>query len=99
MAASDILVDSTGQPVIKNGDYVVGDSEAQHLDHLLQAFPGSYFYYPLTGIGAPAWKNARIGLSSIEANTKLQLKADGWVNERVVLDGQDIDISAERNDG
>ncbi|KAB2918683.1 MAG: hypothetical protein F9K23_00670 [Bacteroidetes bacterium] len=98
MASSDIMVDSAGTPVIKNGDYVVGDSEAQHLEHLLKAFPGSYKAHPLTGIGAPAWQNARVGLGRIEGDVKLQLKADGWIKEQVLVNGTDISIQAERAD-
>lgn len=98
MASSDITVDSSGEPLIANGDFVVGDSEAQHLEHLLKAFPGNYRAYPLVGIGAPAWQNARVGLGRIEGDIKLQLKADNWVNEEVVLNGTNISIQAERTD-
>ncbi len=49
----DILVDETGVPLIKNGDFVVGESTLQHQRHILLSSKGDFLNSPLSGAGLP----------------------------------------------
>ena len=35
---------------IANGDFVIEDSEQQHVQHILNAAPGNYYQYPTLGV-------------------------------------------------
>lgn len=47
----DILLDTSGAPVIENGDLVIGLSDQQHQTHLLLTRKGEYKHYPEIGVG------------------------------------------------
>ena len=45
------ITDEQGQAIIKDGDFVVGDSTRTHKRRLLVFHPGVAGYAPLTGVG------------------------------------------------
>lgn len=47
----DILINPDGSPVIKNGDFVIGDSTEQHQRSLLKMHPGENKRFPMVGVG------------------------------------------------
>lgn len=49
----DIMMDEE-ELQITNGDFVIGESTAQHQKHLLIAEPGNYRIYPEIGVGIAA---------------------------------------------
>ncbi|MEO1006844.1 MAG: hypothetical protein AAFW67_13560, partial [Cyanobacteria bacterium J06638_38] len=52
MAAKDFKIDqSTGDVVIKNGDFVLHESTNQHIEHILLAKQGDFKQWPLVGVG------------------------------------------------
>lgn len=36
---------------IANGDFVVEESKAQHIEHILMVHKGQFYQYPLLGVG------------------------------------------------
>jgi len=61
--------------LIRNGDFVIEDSDWQHTRHILEATPGQYRKNPLVGIGIRSMINGP--LTAVEKRTiKLQLEAD-----------------------
>lgn len=94
----DIKLGSENELLIERGDFVIGDAEAQNLDHLLITMPGSVKSQPATGIGAVRWIKRQSRLNSLFTEAKSQLKADGWENESIDVVGSDISIQAEREE-
>ncbi len=98
MEAKDILLNQTDDLIIKNGDFQIGNSEAQNLDHLCRATIGSIKHDPLTGIGIINLVKTRIDEPKFFTDAKVQLKADGWVDESIIINGSEIEINALRNE-
>lgn len=81
----DILLDS-GELRVERGDLVLGESTAQHIEHILLAQKGEYKQSPLTGIGILNYLNAPINgvmRLKLEREIRLQLEADGAQNVEV----------------
>jgi hypothetical protein len=101
--AQDILIDETGDLVIENGDFKVGNSDMQHMTLLVSTFLGAWKQYPLRGVGALNF-SASSGKSKVLARTiKDQATSDGFINVQVGLsansdDNFNYNITAERTD-
>ena len=80
MIATDILTDDTGELIIRDGDFAVGPSDEQHMQHLLWANPGTYKQFPLMGIGIFRMLNGSISptdLNALRARIVQNATADG----------------------
>ena len=76
MTRADILVDEDNDLRIVSGDFTVGESQVQHIAHIVEANQGAYKQNPLVGVGIRRMLNGTI--TGIERRTvKLQLLADG----------------------
>lgn len=96
--ATDLIFGTDLQ--IADGDLVVGQSDQQHVEHLLLAHPGAYKNATLLGIGINSYLSApmtAITKKEFERNTKLQLESDGAKQVRVKVgdDYQNIEITAK----
>ncbi|MEH0154683.1 hypothetical protein V6R21_19070 [Limibacter armeniacum] len=84
MARKDILLDEDHNPQIINGDFVVGESDEQHIELLMQSAKGDWRESPVLGVEA---------INHREGNSKISLKRD--IERNLELDGYlgvDIDI-------
>jgi hypothetical protein len=101
MKANDLLLDATYDLAIgPGGDLLVGESDAQHLDLLLQTFPGEWRADPLVGIGLVRYLNSPYGPAQAAAfgrEVTIQLVRDGYrVLALNVADLVAITLNAER---
>lgn len=48
----DIEVNENFEPVIKNGDFVISESDRQHVTDITFAHPGEFKFTPMLGFGA-----------------------------------------------
>lgn len=92
----DLLNDENGDILMRNGDGVRGDGDAQSLERLLKISPGTLKHSPLTGCAVIRLTNSRITIQEVERDIRIQLKADGWKNETISVNKQDIYINAKR---
>jgi hypothetical protein len=79
--AIDFLIDNQGDLAIQGGDFVVGQSDLQHVKHLLIAEKGNYKNAPLTGVGIRRYQFAAFSpliTTKLRADISVQLKADGF---------------------
>ncbi len=96
--AIDYLHTDEHDLMIKNGDFVAGYSDEQHVETLLLAQKGEIKAFPLAGIGIRSY-----GLSpwhykvmkKLEKHIKLQLKYDGVVKPAVKVSKDKIKIDAQ----
>lgn len=88
MKAKDILLDSDGDLLIENGDFKIGDSDAQHIKDILRAFPGWWKEFSSVGVGMAQYLNSSGKQQEIQRNIKLQLEADGYNQDLNVIANQ-----------
>lgn len=89
MNVQDILLDDNYDLLVKNGDFVVGDSDQQSADLIFQTYIGHWKENMLVGVGVEYYLNAPGGQQKLIADGTAQLRADGYfVNDIVFKDGQ-----------
>ncbi len=75
--AQDILLDDDYDLAHKNGDLVIGDSEQQEADLIIQANPGEWRQWPSVGMGIMKYMNGLNDRVKFEADMRAALAADG----------------------
>lgn len=77
------MVNDSWELQIKDGDLVVGPSDAQHGELLLLTHPGEWKQHPLTGVGISRYLKAPgTQVTQFVTEAKKQLQGDGYrVNE------------------
>lgn len=84
MAAQDFKLDSNGDIAIENGDFVITESDQQHILDIMQSVPGWIKEFPLVGFNPYQYLNGRTSSTELNKNAKIQLQADGYT--QVVAD-------------
>lgn len=87
--------------VIRGGDFLVQDSDAQHIQHILQADRGQWRQWPLVGAGLMRALNSPSRVQELKQLIKLQLKADNMLTQRLkIVHGEQlgIEVKAKRQE-
>ena len=71
----------------KDGDLVVGESDAQHIEHILTAKPGHFYQFPTLGVGVLDLIKGSIDRQSLEQKIKQNLEADNYRVNKVEAGG------------
>lgn len=95
----DLIRDTDGDMLVKDGDFVLSQSDGFHIEDLLRAEKGEYKQHPLAGcailnfINAPLTREVK---TNLEKEIRVQLKTDGFTIYTVkVNDFENIEINAE----
>jgi len=98
MAAQDFIFGDDGDLTITPaGDFLISESDAQHIEHIIRADKGHYRQHPLVGFGVQNQQNAPINAQEIKQEIRKQLIGDGFTVRSVKIDGAlNIEIDAER---
>ncbi|MFB6456580.1 hypothetical protein ACE38W_15015 [Chitinophaga sp. Hz27] len=64
--------------VIRDGDFVIGESDEQHIMDTINGFPGWWKENPVDGVGISSYLNSSGQEQSIARAIKLQLSSDGY---------------------
>jgi hypothetical protein len=92
----DILLTDSEDIQFLNGDFLVGVSDQQHVQHILKANKGHYYQSPLIGLGSRDLVNGTFRRDLIKQQIKTQLKSDNYQPLEVVIDESfNIFINAE----
>jgi hypothetical protein len=84
----DILVGSDGDLAFKDGDFLVAESDTQHVQHIIYANPGDYKQSPIVGVGIIKKLNSPtnlIGGNTLKGEITLQLTLDGYKVRKVTV--------------
>jgi hypothetical protein len=81
----DIEVDENYMPVLRNGDFVISQSDTQHVEDITMSHPGEYKDHPMLGFAAILQVKKNINKESFKRDLKIQLEYDGY--------NPDIDLS------
>lgn len=77
MIFQDFLLDEDGDLLIQNGDFVVGPSDVQHVEDIIQSFLGEWKQFPFVGVGLLQYIKSEDGQKAV-TSIKEQLQADGY---------------------
>lgn len=81
MIATDLLLDANADLAIERGDFVLGESDAQHIDLLLQTNLGEWRQDPLVGVGLNRFIVSTYGpgqTAELTRTVSIQLERDGY---------------------
>lgn len=83
----DILIDDTNDLVVEKGDFVIGDSDNQHVSLIVEAVKGEIRSSPELGFGIKRYLK-KTGRSREEflRNLKVELEKDGYDDLEVTID-------------
>lgn len=87
----DVLLVDNDLAVTADGDLLTGDSQSQHVYHIILNSRGAYKQNPLVGVGEPKIINAPLD-GQLRREVQVQLEADGFsLKEFSITDGA-IDV-------
>lgn len=88
MIAHDFLEEQEGDIKISDGDFVVGESDKDHIRDIINSSPGHWKQFPLQGIDPPRYLNSKNTLQTLKNVINEKLTMDGYI--KIV---QDITLS------
>lgn len=80
----DILLNENNEPVIVNGDLLIGESDLQEVSIILQLRQGELKSDPILGINLQHYINSKENRTSIERTIKIHLERDGKKYDDVI---------------
>jgi hypothetical protein len=91
MAAKDFKLDSDGDIYIDpdKGDFVITESDSQHVKDILLSVPGWWKEFPLVGWDPYSRLNSRNLQKGIQ-DLKTQLEGDGY--EKILTEGLEVTV-------
>lgn len=95
----DIIIDDTGELVFSNGDFVIRDSDPQHVLLLVNSMPGSWKQFPTAGVGIINYSGSSGRTAELRRLISVQLEGDGYrdVEVGVTQNGQEVEYSVIAN--
>jgi len=100
MAVKDIILDSNDLS-ISNGDFVINESDSQHIELIVDSYIGHWKQFPLCGVGVDLFIKSSGQQLALKRAIALQLEADGMIDVNVTSDSNellDLTITANRNE-
>lgn len=77
----DIQVNRVGtvdEPDFVDGDFLIGPSDQQHIQDIVESFPGWWKEYVLLGVGIRSYNGSTGKEQEIQTNIALMLRSDGY---------------------
>lgn len=74
--ANDVLISDELQ--IKNGDFLVGDSDQQNVEIIMNSNKGQFYQYPTLGVGIINQLSGPINRISLQKNIRIELESDNY---------------------
>ena len=82
----DILLTAIdGDLLVKNGDFLFGESDEQNIHDLINDAPGEWKEFLNVGLGINYYLNSRMDKTSITQAVRIQLQNDGFNTDKMVL--------------
>lgn len=76
----DILLDTDGDLLIEDGDFVIGNSDTQNVESIVHNFKGEFKEYPLVGFGVINYVKTNTSEMKFKRDLKIQLENDNYTN-------------------
>lgn len=91
----DLLLTEDYDLEIANGDFVIGEADAQNVELLCLTSPGQWKENPTAGIGLVDLLNSEITEGKVKHRVNVQIRADGAKLKSFKIDQDDIEIEAD----
>lgn len=102
----DYLEEVSGDLIMRDGDFALGESTAQHQKDLLISDKGQYKAFPTVGVGIEGWLNDDVNLIELEKAVINEFESDGMrvgqinireidnaiINAEYITDGTQVGI-------
>lgn len=95
MISQDLQVDDAGDILLVNGDYVMDESDMQHIEDILDGYPGEYRNAPLLGVYLQRAVNGLMD-GSIRRDININLQSDNYSVKKIEITDTNLNIDAER---
>lgn len=92
----DFILNSEGDLQIKNGDFFIGDSEAQDIELIVKSFKGEWKEHPRNGAEIIKLVKSRATETKIKRDVNEQLSNDGFRQIEINIQYPDVNIDAKR---
>lgn len=97
MEVKDIEIDENFDLQISNGDFVISESDQQHVLLLIKTYVGAWKQYPLVGVGIDFYSASSGKQQILKRNIIVQMESDGYkVNEIDIRQPDKYYIDAKR---
>lgn len=101
MAQAQDFQQLDGDLKIANGDFMIGDADADHVEDIISSSQGEWKEFPLVGVSIDQYLNSAGQENEISRQVRLQLSGDGYSQLGVIttrnVDGTfDIKVDATR---
>jgi len=97
----DLLQNESGDMLIQNGDFVIGESDQQHCNDLIYSNIGWWKEYPAIGVNIMSFLSGSDVNQNLNQKIRQQLTADGYtvnaLNVSVTNEELTLDLDATRN--
>ncbi len=84
----DIMLDENQDLLIRNGDFVISESDEQHIHTIMHANKGDFKQHPAIGVAITSLLNSTFKARDIKRAIKVELERDGY---------SDVDIDLNMN--
>lgn len=92
----DFILDENGDILVRDGDFVVGNANDQHMNDIIQTVPGEWKESPFVGCDLYRFVSANVTTSEVVAVVKKQLELDTFtVNNIDVILGENVTVYAD----
>lgn len=92
----DILMDEENEIKFLNGDFHIGDSDSQHIQHIIEATKGNFLEHPTVGVNITEFKNGSITQAEIARRIRVELQKDGFHLNSLSVKYDEINLDAQR---
>lgn len=82
----DIILNEDFDIKIVNGDFVVSESQQQHIEAIFLDKKGEYKEFPLIGFGAENYLKSNVSKTEFKRDLKIQLAYDEFENAKINLE-------------
>jgi hypothetical protein len=87
---NDLAIDAT------TGDFLLADSDPQHVQDIINSYAGWWKEFPTLGVGVKRFLGASGGVQVVKRAIKIQLNSDGYRADKVVISNNQVYITGER---
>jgi hypothetical protein len=84
-AVKDIILDDDNDLIVKNGDFLVRESDEQHIVLIINTFVGDWKLFPFCGVGIIRYISSSGQQQTLRRSIEVQLQADGYDKPEVLL--------------
>ena len=78
------------------GDFFIEDSDAQHVQDILNSWANWWKEFPTLGVGVKKYLGTPGGVQVLKRAIKIHLGGDGYRVDNIIIQGEEVYITGER---